>query len=56
LHNVYLKYFCPKNTISCGGFGLLVEYLVVLKIRSPLEIYGRKWKFLAAKLASRTKI
>jgi hypothetical protein len=24
-----LKFFCLKNTISCGGFGLLIEYLVV---------------------------
>jgi hypothetical protein len=30
-HNVYLMFFRRKNTISCGGFSLLVEYLVVFE-------------------------
>jgi hypothetical protein len=38
LHNVYLKYFYPKNTISCGGFGLLIEHLVVFGKAVP------RWK------------
>ena len=36
-HNVYLWFFRRKNTISCGGFGLLIEYLVVFGFPSQMK-------------------
>jgi hypothetical protein len=56
LHNVYLKYFCPKNTISCGGFGLLIEYLVVLRKPFPVGNLRTEVEVLTAKHANHAKI
>jgi hypothetical protein len=33
LHNVYLRNLWLKNTISCGGFGLLAGHIVVFEFQ-----------------------
>jgi len=40
LHNIYLRIFWAKNTISCGGFDLPTKHIVV-------AIFSREYVFNA---------
>jgi hypothetical protein len=42
LHNVYLRDFWPKNTISCGGFGLPTKHIVVANFSSETDLIAAK--------------
>jgi hypothetical protein len=42
LHNVYLRDFWPKNTISCGRFDLLTKHIVFVNFFAGANLITSK--------------